>query len=176
MNKETEKIVNLLVENDWFDDVFMFSTNKDEDIGGYLEGWEQEFPNTKWLYHTKTSGNYCLIGVEENRLVAASEDFFDYVFHNKEEFYLVPFYLFADNYASSSSLEDMKNEHLIHYLEINLDMKSINIYEYINNMIKYIEWYKKQGYPIYEYIMRLEVFLKEEIELWKEDFEKIKNE
>ncbi len=43
-------------------------------------------------------------------------------------------------------------------------------------MIKYIEWYKEQGYPMYEYIPKLEVFLKEQIELWKDKFEKIKNE
>ena len=62
--------------------------------------------------------------------------------------------------------------------ELNYDVKNkFNVtYYYSKNMIKYIEWYKEQGYPIYEYIPRLEVFLKGQIELWKDTFEKIKNE
>ena len=172
MNKETEKITNLLGESDWFDSVFIFSTNKEEDLVDYLKGWEQEYPNTKWLYHTKTSGNYCLIGVGENRLMAASEDFFDYVFHNKEEFFLVPFYLFSDTYGNSASLENMKKEHILSFLELNLEANNTNIYDYIKNMLKYIEWYKEQGYPMYEYIPKLEVFLKEQVEFWKDKFEK----
>ncbi len=43
-------------------------------------------------------------------------------------------------------------------------------------MVKYIDWYKEQSYPLYEYIPRLEFFLKEQLIIWKDKFEEIKKE
>ncbi len=101
MNKETKKIVSLLGRNDWFDNVFMNVNTNMEDELPYLEDAEDiELPNVEWIYKT-TNSNIYFIGVSPDGLIRASADAFDTVLHLKEEFYLIPFYLFSNSYLSN---------------------------------------------------------------------------
>jgi len=176
MNKETKKIASLLGKNDWFDDVFMNVNTDMEDELPYLEDAEDiELPNVEWIYKTTNSYIY-FVGVSPDGLIRASADAFDAVLHLKEEFYLIPFYLFENDYSIDLSEDTYSTKEISEILEFNLKHNFRDVFDYLCNLIKYIEWYKEQGYPIYEYIPRLEVFLKGQIELWKDTFEKIKNE
>ena len=172
MNKETKKIVSLLGRNDWFDNVFMNVNTNMEDELPYLEDAEDiELPNVEWIYKT-TNSNIYFIGVSPDGLIRASADAFDAVLHLKEEFYLIPFFLFSNSYLSND-LENLDFNELIRKLK---KASSSKIYSYIEDMIKYIEWYKEQGYPVYEYIQKVEKFLKEQVEFWKDKFEEIMKE
>ena len=172
MNKETKEIIDLLGKETFLDEVFKFkSKNIDsEDI-------ETNFKNPEYLYKTKDMADYWFVGVAENKLIASSyDDMDDYSFYDKEEFYLIPFLFFSKKYSNREDLDKMNYESFEY--ELNYDVKNkFNVtYYYSKNMIKYIEWYKEQGYPMYEYIPKLEAFLREQIEFWKDKFEKIKNE
>ncbi len=172
MNKETEKIINLLGKNDWFDDVFMNVNTNMEDELPYLEDAEDiVLPNVEWIYKTTNSYIY-FVGVSPDGVIRASADAFDAVLHLKEELYLVPFYLFSNSYLSND-LENLDFNELIRKLK---KSSSSKIYSYIEDMIKYIEWYKEQEYFLYEYILKIEKFLKEQAELWKNKFEAIRKE
>jgi hypothetical protein len=176
MNKETEKIINLLGKNDWFDDVFMNVNTDMEDELPYLEDAEDiELPNVEWIYKTTNSYIY-FVGVSHDGLIRASADSFDAVLHLKEEFYLIPFYLFEKQYSINLQEQEYSSKKITKALQFNVQYNFRDMFDYLCNLIKYIDWYKEQGYPMYEYIPKLEAFLKEQIELWKEDFEKIKNE
>ncbi len=172
MNKETKIIMDLLGKGTFLDNVFKFA-NKNID----LELVETNFKNPEYLYHTRDMADYWFVGVAENKLIASSyDDIDDYAFYKKEEFYLIPFIFFSDEYSNGENLEEITYSNFELKIKKSLTRNALGIYEYAQDMIKYIEWYKEQGYPIYEYIPRLEVFLKGQIELWKDTFEKIKNE
>jgi hypothetical protein len=172
MNKETKKIMDLLDKNNWFDNIFMNTNSdmlKDKD---FIPSKYKKIKEINWLLRSKNNNIY-FIGIGEEKIIASTADVVLYCLHEKEEFYLVPFYLFSSEYLDKNNLNNCEFDDFLFYLK---RAKSYKIYDYSINMIKYIEWYKEQGYPIYEYIPRLEVFLKEQIELWKDKFEKIKNE
>ena len=59
-------------------------------------------------------------------------------------------------------------------MKLSLNDLSDITYVDAQDMLKYIEWYKEQDYPMYEYIPKLEMFLKEQVKLWKDKFEEIK--
>ncbi len=172
MNKETKKILSLLGKERFLDEVFKFS---DESINA--QDVETSFENPEYLYHTINMADYWLIGVAEGKLIASSYDnLIDYDFYDKEEFYLIPFIFFSHEYSDSESLERITYSNFELKIKKSLNRNALGVYEYAQDMIKYIDWYKEKGYPLYEYIPKLEAFLKEQLELWKEDFEKIKNE
>ena len=172
MNKETKKIVGLLGQGTFLDNVFKFA-NKNID----LELVETNFKNPEYLYHTRDMADYWFVGVAENKLIASSyDDIDDYAFYKKEEFYLIPFLFFFKEYSYDKILNETTYINFKLRMEKCLSNNAKGVYEDAQDMIKYIEWYKEQGYPMYEYIPKLEAFLKEQVELWKEDFEKIKNE
>ena len=172
MNKETKKIVSLLGRNDWFDNVFMnVNTDMRSELPYLKDAEDIVLPNVEWIYKT-TNSNIYFVGVSPDGVIRASADAFDEVLHLKEELYLVPFYLFSNSYLSND-LENLDFNELIRKLK---KSSSSKIYLYIEDMIKYIEWYKEQEYFLYEYILKIEKFLKEQAELWKNKFEAIRKE
>ena len=174
MNKETKKIASLLGKNDWFDDVFMNVNTDMEDELPHLEDAEEiELPNVEWIYKTTNSYIY-FVGVSPDGLIRASADAFDAVLHLKEELYLVPFFLFENDYSIKLSEDTYSTKEITKALQFNVKYNFRDMFDYLCNLIKYIDWYKEQGYPMYEYIPKLEMFLKEQVELWKDQFEKIK--
>lgn len=171
MNKETEKIMNLLGREGFLDEVFKFS---DKNIN--TQDVETNFESPEYLYHTRNMADYWLIGVAEGKLIASSYDnLIDYDFYDKEEFYLIPFVFFSHEYSDGKNLEKITYSNFELKIKKSLTRNALGVYEYAQDMIKYIDWYKEQGYPLYEYIPKLEAFLKEQVRFWKDKFENIKN-
>ena len=171
MNKETERIVSLLGGNDWFDSVFMHTGLKVIENKEFIPSKYKSIQNINWLFRTKNNNIY-FIGIGGDKIIASTADVVLYCLHEKEELDLVPFYLLAREYLDSNDLDNLELGDFLFYLK---RAKSSKIYDYIQDMLKYIDWYKEQGYPMYEYIPRLEVFLKEQVRFWKDKFENIKN-
>ena len=170
MNKETERIISLLGQGSFLDNVFKF---KNKNVN--LKNIDTKFENPEYLYHTRNMEDYSFIGVAENKLIASSYDYTeDYSFYNKEEFYLIPFFFFSDEYSNGENLEEMTYANFESTMKLSLNDLSDITYVDAQDMIKYIEWYKEQDYPMYEYIPKLEEFLKEQVEFWKDKFEEIK--
>ncbi len=177
MNKNTKKIVNLLGNGTFIDNIYYFDTKNKQEIEEALEDLNIIYKEPEYLYMTRHMEDYWIIGVSENKLIKFSYDYQeDICFSDKEEFYLIPFMFFSDAYSNSDDLEKMTYSYFLIQIEMSLSENTKGVYEYAQDMIKYIEWYKEQGYPLYEYIPRLEVFLKGQIELWKDKFEEILKE
>ncbi len=117
MNKETKEIVSLLGNNDWFDKVFM---NINTDMSAELPHLEYAedivLPSVEWIYKTTNSYIY-FVGVSPDGLIRVSEDAFDDILHSGEEFYLIPFYLFSNNYLENDNLEYLDFNKLIKRLK-----------------------------------------------------------
>ena len=172
-----KKIMNLLGQGTFIDNVYYFDTKNKQEIKETLEDLNITHKEPEYLYMTRHMEDYWIIGVSENKLIKFSYDYQeDICFSDKEEFYSIPFVFFANEYSNNKDVNDVKYDRFERIIKKYVYNKSIGIYEYVQDMVKYIEWYKEQDYPLYEYIPRLEVFLKEQIELWKDKFEEILKE